>query len=292
MPTAPGDRAVPTAPGDRAVPTAPGDRAVPAAWRTARRAISEQSSDRLGLAASGAAFWLLIAAFPAVLAAVSLFGLLFTPAEVARRLASVAAAGPDSLGSVVARQLRHVAATNPARLSVGLVVSVVLALWSTSAGVYNLVRAVRVAYGLPTLRYVDARLHALRGAVIVVLGLGLVAAVSATITDLLDRSAKGVEALVGVPLLLLLVTGLAAGLYRFSVRRPVALRRLLPGAVATGVAVVGLLVAFDVYLHLSTHFTAVYGALAGVVLAMLFAYLAIYAMLLGAVVNAQRGEPT
>ena len=265
---------------------------MPAAWRTARRATSEQSSDRLGLAASGAAFWLLIAVFPAALAAVSLFGLLFTPAEVARRLASVAAAGPGSLGSVVARQLRHVAATNPGRLSVGLVVSVVLALWSTSAGVYNLVRAVRVAYGLPTLRYVDARLHALRGAVIVVLGLGVVAAVSATITDLLDRSAKGVEALVGVPLLLLLVTGLAAGLYRFSVRRPVAFRQLLPGAVATGVAVVGLLVAFDVYLHLSTHFTAVYGALAGVVLAMLFAYLAIYAMLLGAVVNAQRGEPT
>jgi membrane protein len=265
---------------------------VPAAWRTARRATSEQSSDRVGLAASGAAFWLLIAVFPAVLAAVSLFGLLFTPAEVARRLASVAAAGPDSLGSVVARQLRHVAATNPARLSVGLVVSVVLALWSTSAGVYNLVRAVRVAYGLPTLRYVDARLHALRGAIIVVLGLGLVAAVSATITDLLDRSAKGVEALVGVPLLLLLVAGLAASLYRFSVRRPVALRRLAPGAVATAVAVVGLLVAFDVYLHLSTRFTAVYGALAGVVLAMLFAYLAIYAMLLGAVVNAQRGEPT
>jgi membrane protein len=130
------------------------------------------------------------------------------------------------------------------------------------------------------------------GAVVVVLGLGLVAAVSATLTDLLDRSAKGIEALVGVPLLLVVIAGLAAALYRFSLRRPLRRWELLPGASATAVAVVALLVAFDVYLHLSTHLTAVYGALAGVVLAMLFAYLAIYAMLLGAVVNAQRGEPT
>jgi len=265
-------------------------RALRVAWRDARRAAADQADDRLGLAAAGAAFWLLIAIFPATLAAVSVFGLVVTPQEVASRLAAVADAGPDSFGSVVTHQLHHAAATSPAGLSVGLVVSVVLALWSTSAGVYNLVRAIRVAYRLPAVPYVIARLHAAVGAVGVVLGLGAVAAVSALITDLLDRTRKGIEVLIGVPILLVLLTLLAAGAYRFAARGPVGARRLFPGAALTAVATVALVVGFDVYLHFSTRFTAVYGALAGVVLAMLFAYLSIYAMLLGALINGQWGE--
>ncbi|HVX20506.1 MAG TPA: YihY/virulence factor BrkB family protein [Acidimicrobiales bacterium] len=260
------------------------------AWSDARRAAADQADDRLGLAAAGAAFWLLIAVFPATLAAVSIFGLVFSPEEVARRLASVANTGPDTLGAVVAHQLRHAAATSPAGLSVGLVLSVALALWSTSAGVYNLVRAIRVAYRLPSVPYVVARLHAAVGAIGVVLGLGVVAGVSALITDLLDRTRKGIEVLVGVPVLLVLLTLLTVAAYRFAARGPVGLRRLFPGAVLTAVAVVVLVVGFDVYVHVSTRFTAVYGALAGVVLAMLFAYLSIYAMLLGALINVEWGE--
>jgi hypothetical protein len=45
--------------------------------------------------------------------------------------------------------------------------------WSASAGVYNLDRAIRVAYGLPPQRYLEARGRAFGGAVAVVVGLGL-----------------------------------------------------------------------------------------------------------------------
>jgi uncharacterized BrkB/YihY/UPF0761 family membrane protein len=49
---------------------------------------------------------------------------------------------------------------------------------------------------------------------------------------------------------------------------------------------------FAVYLRLSTSFTAIYGALAGVVIGMIGAYLATYAILIGAVLNVQlAGRP-
>ena len=46
-------------------------------------------------------------------------------------------------------------------------------------------------------------------------------------------------------------------------------------------------VGFSTYLHFSTRFTAVYGALAGAVIAMIGTYLAVYVVLLGAVLNVQ-----
>ena len=51
-----------------------------------------------------------------------------------------------------------------------------------------------------------------------------------------------------------------------------------------------LLVGFGVYASASTHFTAVYGAFSAAVIAMVATYLAVYATLLGAVLNVELGR--
>lgn len=282
-----GDRAasIEKAISSRATAAVSGHRRLLRALTEARHVLGEQSGERLGLAAAGAAFWMIFAAFPAALAVVSIFGLVTSPGEVARDLASLAAAGPDSLGAFASTQLRHVAASDRAQLSTGLMVSVVLAIWSTSAGVYNLERALRTAYRLPVGGYVTARWRALVGAFAVVIGLGLLAFLLVGVTDLFDRTSKPLEVLVGVPMTLILLTGMILGMYRFAVRQRTDLRKLLPGAAGSAVAILVLIGGLDVYLRFSTRFTAVYGAFAGMALAMVFAYLSIYAALLGAVLN-------
>jgi uncharacterized BrkB/YihY/UPF0761 family membrane protein len=52
----------------------------------------EQSAERVGLAASGAAFWLVISAFPTAIAVVSLYGLFVSPQRVATDLGNLARA--------------------------------------------------------------------------------------------------------------------------------------------------------------------------------------------------------
>lgn len=131
--------------------------------RIGRAVLHEQSVETVGLAASGATFWLVISAFPTAIAAVSLFGLVVSPDRVATDLGNLATGAPASLGSLVTEQLRRVAASDHAGLSLGLAASVLFAIWSGSAGVYNLNRAIRVAYGLPPQRYLEARGHALAG---------------------------------------------------------------------------------------------------------------------------------
>jgi membrane protein len=94
-------------------------------------------------------------------------------------------------------------------------------------------------------------------------------------------------AVIEIPVLVVILAGVIAALYRFALGRPVGIRRLLPGAAASAVGLVLLAVGFGLYLGFSTHFTAVYGALAGAVIGMVAAYLAVYVVLLGAVLNAR-----
>ncbi len=256
------------------------------AMRMVAAVAHEQSVEQVGLAAAGAAFWLVISAFPTAIAVVSVFGLVVSPERVATDLGDLASAVPGSFGALLTEQLKHVAAGDHAGLSVGLAVSLVLAVWSASAGVYNLDRAVRAAYGLPPQRYLEARARALGGACAVVLLLGIVAVAAGSVI----ATSSPLLAFGGIVLALAGITVGVAVFYRFSVDGSVAFRSLIPGAVASGLGVVVVTAVFAADVAISSRYTAVYGAFAGVVVAMLAVYLAVYVVLLGAVLNVQRAQ--
>jgi membrane protein len=249
-----------------------------------RAVLHEQSVETVGLAASGATFWVVISAFPTAIAAVSLFGLVVSPDRVAADLGNLARGAPASLGSLVTEQLRRVAASDHAGLSIGLAASVLVAIWSASAGVYNLDRAIRVAYGLQPQRYLEARGRALAGAVaiVVLVGVGAIA-----ISAAVGHSPTMVVLAAATPFVLVVITAAVAGLYRFSVGNTVRARELLPGAIASSLGVVAVLAGFGTYVAWSRHYTAVYGVFAGAVIGMIGIYLAVFVVLLGAVLNVQ-----
>jgi membrane protein len=254
------------------------------ALRISRAVLREQAVEAVGLAASGATFWVVISAFPTAIAAVSLFGLVVSPDRVATDLGNLAHGAPASLGSLVTEQLRRVAASDHARLSLGLAASLLFAIWSASAGVYNLDRAIRLAYGLPPQRYFEARGRALAGAVaiVVLVGVGAIATSAAV-----GHSPAMVVLVAAIPLVLVVITGAVVGLYRFSLGPGVRARELLPGAMASSLGVVAVLAGFDSYVAWSSHYTAVYGVFSGAVIGMIGIYLAVFVVLLGAVLNAQ-----
>jgi membrane protein len=251
------------------------------------RALREQSAEQVSLAASGAAFWMVITIFPTAIAAVSLFGLIVRPAQVADDLARLADKSPASLGATLGQQLQRVAGTDRVGLSAGLVVSLVLALWSASTGVYGLDRAIRGAYGLPPRSYVRARGRALVGAAVVVVVIGAVGLASTAATGVVRQVPGIVDWIIGLPLIIAVLAVVAAALYRFAIGDPTPVAQLVPGALAAAVGMVVLAAGFTAYIGVSTHYVAVYGALAGAVIGMIGTYLVVYVLLLGAVLNAQ-----
>jgi len=252
-----------------------------------RQVLREQAEEQVGLAASGAAFWVVIAMLPTAIAAVSIYGLAVSPESVADSLAGLARNGPQTLGATFAQQLQKVAAADSGGLTAGLVVSVVLALWSASAGVYGVQRAVRSAYGVEPEAYLRARGRALLGTVVVVVSLGTAASISTVAAFLAKSVPIVVVVVVAVPTFVAVTAVIIGALYRFSVGRQLGFRGLLPGALFASVCFAVVLGGFADYLRFSSRYTAVYGALAGTVIAMIGTYLGVYAVLLGAVLNAQ-----
>jgi membrane protein len=254
------------------------------AIRVVRGVVREQSAEQVGLAASGAAFWLVISVFPTAIAAISLFGLVVSPERVAADLGNLAKGAPSSLSSLVTAQLSKVAASDHAGLSVGLAASVIFAIWSASGGVYNLDRAIRVAYGLAPQSYLETRARALVGATAVVVSLGVGAL---GVSFVVSRSPGPVVVILGFPALLIGIAAAVGVLYWFSVGGHIKVRSLLPGALVSSVGVVALIAGFGIYVAWSKRYTAVYGVFAGAVIGMVATYLAVYVVLLGAVFNTQ-----
>lgn len=255
-----------------------------------QRIIQAQSVERIGLTAAGIAFWFVIALFPALIAVVMVLGLVLSPTEIANTLEQLDKASPNSLGGVVLRQVEAAASSRPSALSLGFAVSLVVVLWSTSAGYYNFARGTRMAYGLPPQNYVRARGRAFVGATAGMLITAVLAVGTALLVSYAGSQSGAwrtlllvANATVGIVLLTLAL----AALFRFSTGRLPQRTEYFPGAAFGAIGTVAVFIGFGIFVSYAGSYDAVYGALSSAIILMLTVYFAAYAVLIGAVLNAQ-----
>jgi membrane protein len=106
----------------------------------------EVKRDRVPLLAAGVAFFTLLALVPGLAALISIYGLVGDPATVQERVTDLMGAAPTEARELVASQARSILEQSGSATGIGLVVSILLALWSTSSGMQHLVEAVNLAY--------------------------------------------------------------------------------------------------------------------------------------------------
>jgi membrane protein len=268
-------------------------------WQVTRRAFAEAKSDNVPILAGGVAFFAFLALFPAMIAALTLYGLVADPAQVAQQVQGLAGALPESARPIITDQLAAVTSSSNGALGIGLIVSLVAALWSASAGTMNLMRATNLAYdeeesrGFLKLRGTALGLT-LAAVVFVLLTVALVAVVPA-LFDALGLGGAGlvIAQVVRWVLLVGLVVGALAVVYRVAPDRDAPrFRWVSTGAVvATVLWVIGS-VAFSLYVDNFGSYNKTYGALAGVIVLMLWLYLTSYIVLLGAEINAESERQT
>ena len=123
-------------------------REIPAAgWRDVLWRVKDaMSKDNLSLVAAGVAFYALLAIFPAIAALVSIYGLLADPQTVEQQLAATSQVLPEDARSIIEEQLTRVTAGASAALSLGAIVSLLLALWSANKGTQSLITALNIVY--------------------------------------------------------------------------------------------------------------------------------------------------
>lgn len=284
----------------------PGGRAVTPAqipargwWQVLKRAIQESGAHNVSILAGGMAFFAFLAVFPALIAALTLYGLAAEPAQVAQQMQSVSGVLPAAARQLITDQLTAVVQASGGTLTLGLVVSVLAALWSTSSATSNLITAVNLAYdeqetrGPLTQRAIALGLT-LGAIVFVLVALVLVAVVPVALDTLgLGAAGRVVAQVIRWTLLIgVVIVGLAV-VYRVAPDRENA--RL--GWVSTGAVIAAALwilgsVGFSLYVSSFGNYNKTYGVLAGVVVLMLWLYLTCYIVLLGAEINAEAERQT
>lgn len=269
-------------------------------WKmVVKRAWKETKDDNVPLLAAGVAFYAFLALFPGIIAMVTLYGLVADPVTVQEQIEGIARALPPESAALIADQLREITSTDSSSLGVGLVVSLLAALFSASGGVQNMMKAINLAYdeqetrGFVKLRG-TALLLTLGAVVFLVVSVGLVA-VTPVVLDRLPLGIVG-EALGHVArwvaLVVFAVVALAV-LYRFAPDRDNAkLVWVGVGSIAATLLWVVGSAGFSLYVSNFGKYGKTYGTLAGVVVLLLWLFLTSYIVLFGAEVNAEAERQT
>jgi membrane protein len=272
----------------------------PKGWlQVTKRAWAEAKVDQVPLLAAGVAFYSFLALFPAMIAAVTVYGLVADPATVARQTQAISDALPKDAASLITGQMDAIASQPQQSLGLGLVIALALALWSASGGVGNIVTAVNIAYDEEETRGFVARkglslLLTLGAILFVVVAVFLIAVVPSLLDAFIPSGA--VQVMLGVARWagLAVAVSVALGvLYRFAPDRDQP--RFAWVSVGAGLATVIWLLAslgFSLYVDNFGSYGATYGALAGVAVLMLWLWISAFIVLLGAEINAEAEQQT
>jgi membrane protein len=129
--------------------TRPAKSATPALTLRARgvRLFIRINEHRVLLIAAGVTYYLLLALVPSLTVFVSLYGLFANPVTVNDHLNMLIGIVPPGGLGIIRDQLTRLTLAPPTALSLTLVGSLAVALWSASAGVSALFQAMNIAYG-------------------------------------------------------------------------------------------------------------------------------------------------
>jgi membrane protein len=265
---------------------------------TLKRTISEFKHDNLTDWAAALTYYAVLSLFPALIALISLVGLVVDPATVTRVLTeTVAALGPQSAVDTFRGPIESIAG-NQSTAGVLLIVGLVGALWTASGYTGAFMRASNAIYereeGRPfwKLRPLQmlVTLALVLLAALVVVALIVSGPVAEAIGNAVGLGSTAVTAwqIAKWPVMLVVVMFMLAVLYWSSPNaKPAGFRWVSPGSVLAIVAWIVASAAFAFYVANFGSYNETYGTLGGVVVFLVWLWITNVAVLLGAELNAE-----
>lgn len=268
-------------------------------WKDiALRARRAAAQGNLSVVAAGVTFFVLLSIAPALAALAAVFGVFVDSAAIGRHVGALAYVLPDAVQRLLEQQLAHLSLTSRRALGIGSLGGI-LAVWSGVKATRAMIAAIDLAYCEPETRgFVRLNLTAAG------LALGLLAvatvelAIAMAVPVVLPALGLGAiaepairlmrwPALVGFLMLVLAV------LYRYAPDRARARWSWTsPGALLGATLWTLGSVALSLLVLHSNRYEALYGSLGAAVVLMMWVYVGVYSVLLGAVINAEAERQT
>jgi membrane protein len=281
---------------ERAAPESPTDLKA-RSWRgVLSRTAREFKEDNLTVWAAALTYYGILAIFPAIIALVSILGLI-GPSATQPLLDNVSQVAPGPAKDILTSTIKNLQ-SNRGSAGVMFFVGIGLALWSASGYVASFMQAANAIYDIPEGRPIWKKLPVRLGVTVALVVLLAVTALAVVLTGSLAKQAGDVIGLGSMavtvwdiakwPVLLIIVSLMFGILYYFSpnVKQP-GFRWVSPGGV---LAVILWLVAsavFAFYVGNFGSYNKTYGALAGPVIFLVWLWISNIAILLGAELDAE-----
>ncbi|WP_114558201.1 YihY/virulence factor BrkB family protein [Desertihabitans aurantiacus] len=269
-------------------------------FQIAKRGWAEAKTDQVPLLAAGVAFFGFLALFPALAALVGLYGLFADPATITQQLGSFLQGLPAEARTLITDQLTSLSSGGRQGLGLSVIISLLVALWSASGGVSNLITAVNAAYDEDDERnFVKKRGLALLLTLGAIIFLLLVLTLLAVVPPLVEAVFGGSPVIRFLLLaarwvvLVALVMAALAVVYRLAPDRDAPqLKWVSVGAVVATVIWLVASIGFSVYVSTFGSYAKTYGVFAGIIVLLLWLWITSYAVLLGAEINAEAEQQT
>ncbi|WP_299274092.1 YihY/virulence factor BrkB family protein [uncultured Georgenia sp.] len=284
------------------VPGARADAPHQIPWRgwvqIVRRVAARVVADRFAALSAGVAFFAVLSIAPVLLAALSVYGAVNSPEQARDHLAGVVGVLPPALGEVLRDQLVTVTEASTQLLTSRGMLALAVALGTATTAAAFLIDALTLAY-----REAETRplLHRTGLALAFVLGGAVVVGTVIAGTAQVSRALAGAPgwlrtlALAAAWVVLAALMALAlAVLYRFAPDRHgrAKWRWVSGGAAVTTLLWLAVSAGLFAYVQRLGTYERMYGSLAGVAISMLWLWLTVLLVVLGAAVNAEAERQT
>ena len=251
--------------------------------------------------AAAIAFFAFLALIPSLTAVIGIYGLVADPNDVTRQITDALSGAPESTQTFLADQMADIAAGSSGVLGVSVAVSLLLAVFSASGAVANLVKSLNVAYDIEetrkpwTLRGVALGLMV--GGIVV---LGVVMFLMAALPPLLADQGLGDLARYSLntlryPVLGMVMAASLSLLYRLGPDhrgndRPLSPRLFTAGGLTATLIFVVLSVLFSFYTANIGSYGETYGPLATIIVLLLWFQLSALSIIIGAELDAELSD--
>jgi uncharacterized BrkB/YihY/UPF0761 family membrane protein len=111
-----------------------------------RAGLRLMNEKNLSILAAGVAYFAMLSIFPALAALIALYGLVADPSTVAHQINAISGVIPAQAQHLIAEYLKTLINASSSKLGIGLVLSVLIALWGARSGTISLIEALNITY--------------------------------------------------------------------------------------------------------------------------------------------------
>jgi membrane protein len=263
------------------------------------RVVFALPEDRVLATAGGVAFFTLLAFFPAIAVVISLYGLFADVRTIGDHLALLAGILPEGALALIRDQIVAIVSKQTQTLSLAFLIGFATALWSANSGIGALFDALNVVYGENEKRsivrfYATTFLFTIGAVLFVVAAIGAVVVLPVVLKLVgVSFSAEIVLSVIRWPIMLIVVVLGLSVVYRFGPSRAnPQWRWVTVGSVGAAFLWIAASMTFSWYVASFDSYNRTYGSLGAGVGFMVWIWVSVVIVLIGAELNAEMEHQT